>query len=508
MRANRKRSIVAAAALVSVVLTVAACGDDDEENAQTESTTTPTSGPATTEPETVSTAEPTTGPPTTDGEPPSADHVCPHVTNVVLVKNNTPDVEPVIPSDLAVEVLDPNGLPGFLGWALPPDIDAGEALATMFRERSITAYQIQDDTDSLDAAAEIEKVNDGGAEIIATPLLLLTLTGHWTLSPWGPPQVATTPGTVPTGSVDDSQTVAVVDTGYTASAQFDWLNQRVAGVDATFDADPGDPSGSVDVIAGHGKFVSSIIAQEANVAVRVARLGATSNAAVPTGLQNAYTADELLLYIAIQRLLNLGNKLGFSYSALNLSLGAYACEELKDDELGDPSVVDNSGLAIRAAVDLWNNAFGDSNPPILAAAGNHQPGYASALPPFLPAAYATNPSDHVVSVMSIDGNGNPSDFSNPGTCGARGELLGVGANDNWVYWRGSSFATALLTAKTVLGVGAGASACSFTTTNHVSIAPPTTTTTTPPNTTTSSTPGSTATTTTRAPTSPTTTTPG
>ena len=391
-----------------------------------------------------------------------------------------------------VDPLDPNDVPEFLGLEFPPDIVPGEALATMFAENAITAYEVTDPAiDSLQVASEIESDNSTVAGLVATPLLLLTLTGHWGMSPADDPEPATEVGNIPSASIDE--TVAVVDTGYTdAGDEFQWLNDRVDPVDTSvldFDAEPTQLPLPTRV-AGHGRFVSSIIVQEApNVAVRVARLDAIDLSVVPINLAPpVFTTDELQLYIAVQRLLNLD----VVYSALNLSLGSYACEEL-----GLPAV-DNSGLAIRGAIDLWiNHAWDGPVPPIVAAAGNHVEGETSPLPPFMPAVYDTGANDSIYPVMSVDDAGHTSAFSNRAPIGALGErLIGVGPDvPAWTYWSGSSFATALSTARTVLE-GTIPPGTLFTTPDNVRAEPPTTSapTTAPSNTT-----GSTATTTTRPP---------
>ena len=299
-----------------------------------------------------------------------------------------------------------------------------------------------------------------------------------------------------------------MDTGYTTAngeiPTTEWLDARVQGVDESFDAELANIEH-----AGHGKFVASIITQEdPNVEVRVARLGAIDLSVVPDDLENNFTTDELQLYIAIKRLLQLD--LEIPYSALNLSLGAYACEELGNDDAGDP-VVANSGLAIREAVQLWFSNFGDAPPPLLAAAGNHEPNDSSPLPPFLPAAYATDPNGPIYAVESVNAAGNTSGFSNPGpldpsganvAVGGLGErLIGIGVNNDWVYWSGTSFATALMTAQAVLNGGVPPS--TYPVPDSVEAEPPPTST-TPPTTIGSNT----VTTTTRPPTPVTTTTLG
>jgi hypothetical protein len=406
------------------------------------------------------------------------------VQNIVLVQDPSGEFNLNLPGNVAER--QPDELPVILGYEdFPDDISVGAALSDMFGANQLKAYEVTDGSDSLAVAQEFENLNDVDG-LVASPLMLLTLTGHWSMSPADLPNPPTRDGYVPSDPFDAQTTVAVVDTGYTEGGDtIQWLDDRVEGVDPNgFDAERPDLGPDV---AGHGKFVASLVAQEANVAVRVARLGAFNPSLVPPNLQNVFTTDELQLYIAITRL----RQLNIPYSALNLSLGAYACEGL-----GDP-IIDNSGLAIRAAVDLWTNAFQETNAPIVAAAGNHDPNDASALPPFLPAAYDTGPNDMIISVTSVDMNGNPSAFSNPGVCGALGErLIGVGADNDWVYWSGSSFATALLSAKAVLT--AGDPPCPFSVPSDVLFEQPTTS---PPSTTGSST----ATSTTRPPTAPTTT---
>jgi Subtilase family len=488
---------------VTLALAVAACGEDDGEEAP--STTSPPTETGTTEAPTSSTSDTGTAEaptsPTSEPAPLLAEHICPYVPTVVLVKNPS-DADLALPE--GVDERQPDELPGILGYEedFPADINVGAALTDMFEAGQMTAYEVTGGFDSLDRALEFESLNADIPDLVASPLLLLTLTGHWSMSPADEPTATGDPGSAPSEPFLSQATVAVVDTGYKEDGDtMQWLSDRVDGVNSTFDEEQSPPTIPGNV-AGHGKFVSSVIVQEApNAAVRVARLGAFDPSLVPPNLQNVFTTDELQLYIAIRRLL----QLQIPYSALNLSLGAYACENL-----GDP-VVDNSGLAIREAVDLWTDTS-EGAAPIFAAAGNHDPNDSSPLPPFLPAAYDTGPNDSIYSVMSLDGAGNRSDFSNDALCGAWGEdVVGVGGDpagdtgpgDDWVRWSGSSFATALLTARAI--VDAEPSCGPFTTPDNVVTLPPASA---PPTTPGPTAPESTATTTTRPPTSPTTTTLG
>ena len=498
MRANRLRPVSKAFLLVSIALAITSCGDDTDETA-----------PGSAQPETESTAELTAEPTTSDettsapesatAEQTSTGHICPHVPNVVLVEN--PNGEPLnLRGNL--EAREPGELTDLLGYEdFPDEFDVDAALGELLEGNQITAYEVTDGSDSLDNALQIELENPDVAGLVAAPLLLLTLTGHWTLAPADLPTAASQDGNEPPQPFDSQATVAVVDTGYTdGDEEFQWLDDRVDGVDSAFDAERVNITPNV---AGHGKFVASVITQEApNVAVRVARLAEIEPAVAPPNEPTVFTTDELQLYIAIRRLL----QLDIGYSALNLSLGSYACEGL-----GDP--VDNSGLAIRKAVELWSSALPEA--PIFAAAGNHDPSDSAPLPPFLPAAYDSGPNDSINAVMSIDMAGNTSVFSNGADLGALGErLIGVGLSsgsvdaddDGWIYWSGSSFATALLTARAVRDGGVSAGTL-LTAPDYVLAETPTSTSTTPSNTAGSSTPG-TAATTTRPPTSPTTTTLG
>jgi len=448
MRAH-PRTVVGIVAAASLALAVAACGGDDDNVAETSSVTT---AAGTTQAPTSSAAPSTAAPATTEATSssssapePDPDHTCPHITNVVLVKSLD---NPVLnTSNVDVTEIPPERVPETLGWEEPPDINLVETVAAMFNDNQISAYEVNDLSDSLDVA---EQIMTDSTNVIASPVLLLTLTGHWTLSPADDPQPATVEGNVPNDTVADPPVVAVVDTGYTdAGGDFEWLDVRVDPVDSTnapsFDAEPTQSptqSSLPPSVAGHGIFVSSIIAQGApNVNVRVARLGAL-DPQLPTSLTPpGFSADELQLYVAITRLLNLK----LSYAALNLSLGAYSCEKLGD--------VDKSGLAIRAAIDLWiGHSWGGATPPIVAAAGNHRSGYTDPLPSFIPAKYDTGDGDSIYPVMAVDQAGNQSTFSNEATIGALGErLIGVGPNvPQWTYWSGSSFAAALLTARTLI----------------------------------------------------------
>ena len=459
MRTSRRRPIAGAVVISSLAFALASCVDDDESAGQD------------TEGEETSTDD-------TEGQE-RTDDICPHVMNLIVAQNPTG-----VDLDVPDSVLErrPDELPGILGYGeFPVEDDVGAAvegnvggiLSELFESHQWQAYEVIDadedgviDGDSLEIAGVIEQTNQNVEGLVAAPLLLLTMTGHWGMSPAGNPITTTDVGVTP-GSLDSTaKTVAVVDTGYTKGGP-SWLDDRVDGVDTAFDA---EPAGLEPRYAGHGRFVSSVITQEApNVKVRVARLAEIDPAVVPTLVPspNPFTADELQLYIAINRLL----KLGVPYSALNLSLGAYACEGLGE------STVDSSGLAIRAAMDLWNASWGTGPvPPILAAAGNRATNDQSPLPPFLPAAYDVGPGDSICAVMSVDANGNPSWFSNtvPGGVRALGEsLVGIGPSNNWIYWSGTSFATALMTAKAALGTGCDSITAAFTNPVNVKHGPPT-----------------------------------
>src|SRR4051794_32202425 len=240
MRA-RTRTVVGLVAVMSIAVAVSACGGDDD-SAPTEATSASSSAVETTQ-ATAGSTEPSTTETGTTSEPtsteaPSTDHTCPHVTDVILVRllqNSTLDL-----SNVNVTEIPSGNIPEFLGWEDPPGINTGETVRTMFDDNQISAYQVNDGTDSLDVA---EQVMSDSTNVVVSPVLLLTLTGHWTMSPADAPQPATVIGNQPIDTVADPPIVAVVDTGYTdAGGDFGWLDARVDPVDSTntpsFDAEP------------------------------------------------------------------------------------------------------------------------------------------------------------------------------------------------------------------------------------------------------------------------------
>jgi hypothetical protein len=343
-----------------------------------------------------------------------------------------------------------------------PDGD-GERLATLYKDAALTAYAIGDnpadpDVDPLDLAVELKREG-----VDAAPVLLTTITGHYTFAPGAPPiddRSVQAPASPQRLTGQPTATVGVVDTGYTEPKGdlHSWLAQRVAPVDPVLDADPVSNPADIkkSLIAGHGKFVASIIAQEApTVDVVVAGMSDLGPdpfyGELPTIADKGFTSDEIRLYIAVSRLLDAKDESGraIRFAALNLSLGSYICPELAEAaSRAQVGFGTGSGFAIEAAVKLWTARSGT---PVVAAAGNHGPGVAQP-GPFIPAAFAATAGSNVIPVASADCAGVLSDFSNDLPASAVGvkapgeNLIGVRMDDRWSAWSGSSFATAVVSA--------------------------------------------------------------
>jgi hypothetical protein len=413
MRAPRRAATTLAA--LSLLILAVSCGDDDDSTSAT-----------TTEP-------------ASEKEPASL-----YRAGLVLAKGKRTDDRQIQPP-AGLTALNGDGLAGVLGFGSsdndPARADAAASLDRLLNTESLTAYSFDASLDPLGVAQAIEKENEG---VQASPVLLTTISGHWTFAPGTKPDDGhNDPGTVDwEQAAEPDVPVGVVDTGYTESQTTPWLTGRVDPVDANIDA---DRTPMANLAHGHGMFVGSLIAQQApQAAVTEARLTdigigtETFYGSVPEAIKEGFASDELQLYVAIDRLVTTKQ----AFKALNLSLGSYGTAE------GDPF---DSGFAILGAVNLWNRTYNEpeETAPILAAAGNHEIGKAQSTQPFLPAAYG--PKYNVQAIASVDKSGTMSEFSNDADIKALGQdVLGI-RDDSlaWTSWGGTSFATAVATAATV-----------------------------------------------------------
>ena len=329
-----------------------------------------------------------------------------------------------LPTDELTE-LDPQAFAEVLGVTSGQDRELlGELLS---RDEGLVPYAISQRGDPLAIASSLR-----GQGFDASPILLTTVSGHWMFAGGDDPvRLPDDPG-ITVGSLEAKYRIAVVDTGYEEDrATPEWLAERVSPASSG-----GEPEGALpDEVRGHGKFVASIIAQEApNAEIVVAGMSDVTRdrfyGDLPKDADTGYTTDEVRLFLAVGRLLDAAAN--DPYDVLNLSLGTYVCPDLP-----------NSGLAVRAAIDLWTDAMPDA--PIVAAAGNHNP---SEMPttPFIPAAFVDD-TKNLVAVASVDAAGVLSVFSNDADVSAIGEhLVGVREDGYWDAWSGTSFAAAVVSA--------------------------------------------------------------
>lgn len=282
----------------------------------------------------------------------------------------------------------------------------------------------------------------------ASPVLATEIAFHWTFAPGtdyndsGP-----VPDAPAAFNPDNPPRVAVVDTGYTDTPGTpQWLKERVSLADANRDVE----QTTNPEYEGHGKFVASLIAQQApevqiveaampkvDVSDFLIETDDLVNSPSPT---DPFITDELGLFAAIGRLTHAG-----SFNVLNLSLGTWTCSGLVT------SGGNSSGLLMEAALNWWRDVNPDSF--VVAAAGNHPVGVTvPADTEFIPAAWSAPNQEHhrdgLISVAALDKAGSATaQFSNEGDVHVIGDgLLGVRVDDHGTYWGGSSFATAIVSA--------------------------------------------------------------
>jgi Subtilase family len=422
------RRRLALAVTIFTPLALLSCGSDENAGGTTGASSASTE---TTE-ETTTTATPITDPDPNHPE-------CYYRKDLVLLDMPTTEAKPP-PEDLQgdLDLLTKDELIGLLDDTA--EISDGDEAGIDELLNVVAAYQVTSGGDPLALAQSLSK--DLGVD--ASPVLLTTVTVHWTYAPGGPHvDGQSPPQDIPDTNFVSHGTVGVVDTGYspTNSQMHAWLDARVEQAAGSEDE---EVSSTPPTIQGHGRFVASIIAQQApDTSVVVAGMANLDPnifyGELPPEAPKGFTSDELQMFLGIHELLAKPK----DYKALNLSVGTYQCSLLSD-----------SGLAVRAAVDRWLTAMEKS--PIIAAAGNHDPSVqqSSRWPRFIPAAYAAEPaySGRVLSVQSMDApppSGTtpvPSNFSNKSNVSAIGKgLVGVRLDNDWTAWSGSSFATAVVT---------------------------------------------------------------
>jgi len=342
--------------------------------------------------------------PTTDasGEPlPNATvDPCFYLTGYVVVEEGQ--------GDAAIEYLD-----DFEGTY--SHVSAGEVLG----EDSTAVEDLDNALDLLSVSEDplrvIAAMED---EFTAAPLHAIGLAAHWAFKPGTDPIPTDAQLDDPTTGLGDGF-IGVVDSGIvdweTAEGLPDWMSPEFVDYEPAWDI---EDLGTESAEASHGTFVTSLIRQLApasRVSFARARPVATTDIvahgeALPGGLQ--YVSTELHVAEAIVRLMNRGQNM----TALNLSLGTYTCQPGEDPEM----------IALMAALDLWFAAHPDAL--VFAAGGNEM--YAE---PFWPAG---------LSLGSFDSSKYPSIDPNA--------VRGIGAiNEDGVQvvWAQETAATALLVPK-------------------------------------------------------------
>ncbi len=353
-------------------------------------------------------------------------------------------------NDLVIATQDLTARMGALGLAVPTGADVPNLDPTALRlmgRGHVYPYRITSGADPLAVAQAL--VSSG---VIAAPVMVVLPAGHWTYAGGNPPVDLPDPAPVVPGAPAKPVAIAEIDTGYSSAAGDPaWLSARVKAATAL----DGDKASAA--MRGHGKFVASIITQERpNSTVTVggitpvpaAKFTGDSGRPFPAGLSDV--SDELQVWLTMRRVLGTGQH----FTALNMSVGAYACP------------LSYAGLALQAALIDWYSTT--NGRPISSAAGNHVAGEAGPFPAFVPAQLArtggpgstpafepvlcaapvTCKPGRLYDVQSVDENGAQSAFSNAGHFSAPGEhLVGVRLDTGTAtIWSGSSFAAAVVTA--------------------------------------------------------------
>jgi hypothetical protein len=247
--------------------------------------------------------------------------------------------------------------------------------------------------------------------------------------------------------VEPEKLVAIVDTGVASEDSLPvWMRKSVI-------AQPEDRENVTGDSVSHGTFVASLIRQVAqNHGVSVAKAGVSDD----TIFEDQETFDDQLVRLAmtteahvsdgILRLID-RHRHG-EVDALNISLG------------GD--FVGNEMVLLRAALQAWNEAHPEA--PIVSAAGNserNQPVYPAAAPEVQHSVAAANSNgeeivwedrnDDAQPAEVVWAVNNPSNRTWVNALAPGSELWGASgrAEDDFVCWSGSSFASALVAAAVV-----------------------------------------------------------
>ena len=322
-------------------------------------------------------------------------------------------------------------------------------------------------------------LRDQPEEIHASPIHAIGLSGHINFQPGTDPvKLAVADFALPDTSPSalDPDLVAVVDSGIALppqTARPDWFYGSNDSRPYVLYEDPIDVEKLGAIPASHGTFVSGLIRQVApskQVTFAAARPSNPSKifprgeSSLPQGLP---PTSEIQVAEAIARLILRHSSDGQpteDVKALNLSLGAYVCDPAKDVDL----------MTTFAMVGAWLSVFADSETAVMAAGGNEtNPSSASVandLIPFYPAGLTSWNVDgmHGIGAIAIDGAEIVWDVATkdqvdavPGRTwitetGPGANLVnlsggGDGETPELVCWSGSSFATAIASARYALG---------------------------------------------------------
>jgi hypothetical protein len=401
----------------------------------------------------------TTTTPAGDALPTATPDPCFYLTGFVVVEEGQ--------GENAVGVLD--DFVGTYAVASPADVLGADSPAIEAIDENLDLISVSEDPLQV-AQALID------AEMNASPIHAVGLASHWQFKPGTDPIPTDTPLGDPTVGEGDGF-VGVVDSGMvdpeTAEGLPAWMSPEFVDFDPVWDL---EDIGTQPTQASHGTFVVSLIRQLApasRVSFARARPVPTTDIvghgeALPGGMQ--YVSTELHVAEAVIRLIDRSQNM----TALNLSLGTYTCQPG-----GDPQMI-----ALMVALDLWFASHPDSL--VFAAGGNE-----SYEEPFWPAGLSLGAFDaskyQHIDPTAVRGIGAVNETGTQVVWGQAAataaatlpkqapnrawvnnvapgcDLLGVrGGLDvdgrSVVAWSGSSFATAVSTARYAAAVDSGAAA--------------------------------------------------
>jgi hypothetical protein len=338
-------------------------------------------------------------------------------------------------AQLGSDPLDPGSLNDILGG----DLDGGalERLVNL-----IGVFSIGEDPHEV--AAQLRD-ND----ITASPVHAVGTMNHIRLMTGAPARRATVTAEPELDEIEPTQFIGVIDSGVT-SARYrpDWLSNGLMARPEDVEP-PNFPPETDPPWASHGSFTAGLIREIApkhTIALARARprpIGRFSASMQPSHEPGDDPTTELDVLEATIRLVDRLRSADGEVTALNMSLGAHACDKK------DPMLV-----ALKAAVRLWRDNFPEA--PIFAAGGNTE-----SKRKVFPAAYkkvrgvsaaADGSGDQVVwdrahSPIAASKRRWITDVA-PGV-----DLIGTsGMTGGWVTWSGSSFATAVACALYANGV--------------------------------------------------------